>query len=90
MEATKKVLVIDDDPVVGKSFQRVLDGGKGYAVISATSGAEALDRLAREDYDVVYADIKMPGMDGLEVTERIKASRPWLPVVIITGYGSAS
>jgi CheY-like chemotaxis protein len=87
MEATKKVLVIDDDPVVGKSFQRVL-GGKGYAVISAASGAEALDRLAREDYDVVYADIKMPGMDGLEVTERIKASRPWLPVVIVTGYGS--
>lgn len=90
MEAmeTKKVLVIDDDPVVGKSFQRVLDGGKGYAVITAASGAEALDRLAREDYDVVYADIKMPGMDGLEVTKRIKASRPWLPVVIITGYGS--
>jgi CheY-like chemotaxis protein len=87
MEATKKVLVIDDDPVVGKSFQRVLSG-KGYAVISAASGAEALDRLAREDYDVVYADIKMPGMDGLEVTERIKASRPWLPVVIVTGYGS--
>ncbi len=88
MEAKKKVLVIDDDPVVGKSFQRVLDGGKGYAVITAASGAEALDRLAREDYDVVYADIKMPGMDGLEVTKRIKASRPWLPVVIITGYGS--
>ncbi len=88
MEATKKVLVIDDDPVVGKSFQRVLDGGKGYAVISAASGAEALDRLAREDYDVVYADIKMPGMDGLEVTERIKAKSPWLPVVIVTGYGS--
>ena len=88
MEATKKVLVIDDDPVVGKSFQRVLNGGKGYAVISAASGAEALDRLAREDYDVVYADIKMPGMDGLEVTERIKARSPWLPVVIVTGYGS--
>jgi CheY-like chemotaxis protein len=87
MEATKKVLVIDDDPVVGKSFQRVL-GGKGYAVISAASGAEALERLAREDYDVVYTDIKMPGMDGLEVTERIRASRPWLPVVIVTGYGS--
>ena len=88
MEATKKVLVIDDDPVVGKSFQRVLNGGKGYAVISAASGAEALDRLAREDYDVGYADIKMPGMDGLEVTERIKATSPWLPVVIVTGYGS--
>ena len=88
MEATTKVLVIDDDPVVGRSFQRVLNGGKGYAVISAASGAEALDRLSREDYDVVYADIKMPGMDGLEVTERIKARSPWLPVVIVTGYGS--
>jgi CheY-like chemotaxis protein len=87
MQATKKVLVIDDDPVVGKSFQRVLSG-KGYAVISAASGTEALERLAREDYDVVYADIKMPGMSGLEVTERIKATRPWLPVVIVTGYGS--
>ena len=87
MEATKKVLVIDDDPVVGKSFQRVLSG-KGYAVISAASGAEALDRLAREDYDVVYADIKMPGMDGIEVARRIKASRPWMPVVIVTGYGT--
>lgn len=87
MQATKKVLVIDDDPVVGKSFKRVL-AGKGYAVMSVAGGAEALERLKHEDYDVVYADIKMPGMSGLEVTERIKASRPWLPVVIVTGYGS--
>jgi CheY-like chemotaxis protein len=87
MQATKKVLVIDDDPVVGKSFRRVL-AAKGYAVMSVASGAEALERLKHEDYDVVYADIKMPGMSGLEVTERIKANRPWLPVVIVTGYGS--
>ncbi len=87
MTATKKVLVIDDDPVVGKSFDRVLSP-KGYAVIAASGGAEALDRLAREDYDVVFTDIKMPGMDGLEVAKRIKASRPWLPVVIVTGYGT--
>jgi len=85
--ALKKVLVVDDDPVVGKSIDRILSP-RGYAVISAASGPEALDKLAREDYDVVYTDIKMPGMDGLEVAERIKASRPWLPVVIVTGYGS--
>ncbi len=87
MTATKKVLVIDDDPVVGKSFDRVLSP-KGYAVIAASDGAEALGRLASEDYDVVFTDIKMPGMDGLEVAKRIKASRPWLPVVIVTGYGT--
>jgi DNA-binding NtrC family response regulator len=88
MKATRKVLVVDDDPVVGASITRVLSA-KGYAVISAADGPEALERIANEDYDVVYTDIKMPGMSGLEVARRVKASRPWLPVVIITGYGTA-
>src|SRR5512146_1457523 len=87
MNALRKVLVVDDDPVVGKSFDRVLSG-KGYAVITAADGSEALDKLAREDYDAVFADIKMPGMSGIEVAARIKAARPWLPVVIVTGYGT--
>ena len=87
MTTFKKVLVIDDDPVVGKSFERVL-APKGYAVIHASDGAEALKRIESENYDMVYTDIKMPGMDGIEVAKRIKASRPWLPVVIVTGYGS--
>jgi DNA-binding NtrC family response regulator len=87
MNATKKVLVVDDDPVVGASIDRVLSS-KGYAVITAADGREALERIANEDYDVVYTDIKMPGMSGLEVARRIKASRPWMPVVIITGYGT--
>ena len=83
----KKVLVVDDDPVVGKSFERVL-APKGYAVIHASNGEEALKRLESESYDMVYTDIKMPGMDGVEVAKRVKAMRPWLPVVIVTGYGS--
>lgn len=87
MTAAKRILVVDDDPVVGRSFDRVL-APKGYAVIAASGGAEALERLAKEDYDVVYTDIKMPGMDGMEVARRIKAARPWLPVVIVTGYGT--
>ena len=87
MTELKKVLVVDDDPVVGKSFERVL-APKGYAVIHASNGEEALRRIEAENYDMVYTDIKMPGMDGIEVTKRIKASRPWLPVVIVTGYGT--
>lgn len=87
MSALRKVLVVDDDPVVGKSFNRVLSG-KGYAVITASTGQEALDKLDAEDYDVVFTDIKMPGMSGLDMAEQLKQRHPWLPVVIVTGYGS--
>lgn len=87
MTTLRKVLVVDDDPVVGRSFDRVLSG-KGYAVITAGDGEEALRKLNEEAYDVVFTDIKMPGMSGLEVAEQIKARQPWLPVVIVTGYGT--
>jgi CheY-like chemotaxis protein len=88
MTTLRKVLVVDDDPVVTKSFDRVLST-KGYAVVTARNGEEALKKIAAEDYDVVYTDIRMPGMNGIEVAEHIKGRRPWLPVVIVTGYGTA-
>ena len=75
MSTPKKILVVDDDPVIGKSFDRVLSG-KGYAVITAADGEEALRKLSSETYDVVFTDIRMPGMSGLEVAERVKASQP--------------
>ena len=87
MNAKLQVLVIDDDAVVGRSFDRVLSD-KGYEVSTALSGEEALETLENSKFDVVFTDIKMPGMDGLEVTERIKARCPWTPVVVITGYGT--
>jgi CheY-like chemotaxis protein len=87
MNASHKVLVVDDDPVVRKSIDRVLSG-KGYAVITAANGEEALRKLNEEKYDVVYTDIRMPGISGLEVAEQVKARRPWTPVVIMTGYGT--
>jgi CheY-like chemotaxis protein len=83
----KKVLVVDDDPVIGRSFDRVLSES-GYEVSTARDGPQALASMSREDYDVVFTDIKMPGMDGLELAERIRKTRPWVPVVIITGYGT--
>ena len=87
MTTQARVLVVDDDPVVARSIDRVLTG-KGYAVITASGGTEALEKLAQEKYDAVFTDIRMPGMDGFEVAKRIKATQPWLPVVIVTGYGS--
>ena len=87
MNAKLQVLVIDDDAVVGRSFDRVLSD-KGYEVSTALSGEEAMDSIKENEFDVVFTDIKMPGMDGLEVTERIKARCPWTPVVVITGYGT--
>ncbi len=88
MSTFKRILVVDDDPVIGRSFDRVLSG-EGYAVITAANGEEALSKLAAERYDAVFTDIKMPGMSGIEVAEHVKARQPWLPVVIVTGYGSA-
>ena len=87
MSANLQVLVIDDDAVVGRSFDRVLSE-KGYDVSTVLSGEEALETMEDTNFDVVFTDIKMPGMDGLEVTERIKARCPWTPVVVITGYGT--
>ena len=87
MNTKPQVLVIDDDAVVGRSFDRVLSQ-KGYDVSTALSGEEAMKDIENTDYDVVFTDIKMPGMDGIEVAERIKAQCPWTPVVVITGYGT--
>jgi CheY-like chemotaxis protein len=84
---TPRVLVVDDDPVVGRSFDRVLSG-KGYAVVTAPDGAEALRKIAAEEYDAVFTDIRMPGQDGLSVAEQIKSQRPWLPVVIVSGFAT--
>ena len=89
MSALHKVLVVDDDPVVGKSFNRVLSQ-KGYVVITAQNAQEALSKMQEGEYDAVFTDIKMPGMSGIELAERVKAERPWMPVVIVTGYGTTA
>jgi CheY-like chemotaxis protein len=89
MSALPKVLVVDDDPVVGTSYDRVLTK-KGYAVITAHNAAEALAQMRRGEVDLLVTDIKMPGMDGIELAETVHARRPWTPVVIITGYGSTA
>ena len=83
----KRILVVDDDQVVGKSFERVLTN-KGYRVDTALSGREAFEKYAGADFDMVFTDMRMPDQDGLEVARRIKEMNPWLPIVVVTGYGT--
>lgn len=87
MTQSRKVLVVDDDAVVGHSINRVLTG-QGYQVREAVSGIEALEALGHQRYDMVFTDIRMPGMDGLDMAARMKKNYPEMPVVIITGYGT--
>jgi DNA-binding NtrC family response regulator len=87
MWQSRKVLVVDDDAVVGRSINRVLSA-KGYEVREALSGEEALEELDHREYDLVFTDVRMPGIDGMEMTSRLKQRHPEVPVVIITGYGT--
>jgi len=59
----------------------------GYEVDSATSGEEALNKIEANRPQVVFLDLRMPGMDGIEVLKRIRAKDKKLPVIIVTGYG---
>ena len=82
-----KILCVDDEAIILDSFRKilVLDG---YSVDTVQSGAEALKLIQSHHYDFLFTDLKMPEMDGVEVTKAVKHMRPDIDVVIITGYAS--
>ena len=82
-----RVLVVDDDPNLTSTLQLGLSQ-RGYQVVTAQGGEPALQQLATEDVDVVLTDINMPGLGGLEFAERVTASHPDTPVIVLTGFGS--
>ena len=85
--AARRVLVVDDEAVVANSIRKIL-ARKGFAVEEAFSCKDALSRVFAQNYDLVLLDLKMPDGNGMDVLQRIKAKRPDLRVVIVTGYGS--
>ncbi len=82
-----RILCVDDEDVVLDSFRKilVLDG---YSVDTVNSGPEAITLVQSHHYDFVFTDLKMPEMDGVEVTKTIKHLRPDIDVIIITGYAT--
>jgi len=82
------VLIVDDDPALLQALPEALQMRMtGLTVDTAQSGAVALDRITARDYDAIVTDIKIPGMDGLELLAEIRTHRPDTPTLMITGYG---
>lgn len=81
---SKRVLVVDDEAHVRAVLSRAL-AMKGYEVGGAADGEEALAALAEDHYDLVILDLKMPGMDGLEVLHRIREGFPDTIALMLTG-----
>ena len=82
-----RILAVDDEPIVLDSFRKILVAA-GYAVDTVENGLEALGLVQKNKYDFVFTDLKMPGMDGLDVVKGVKHYSPETDVVMITGYAT--
>jgi DNA-binding NtrC family response regulator len=82
-----RVLIVDDEPRVLNSLRMVLQS-EGFEVETASSGAEALERLRACDFDVMVCDLCMSPVDGMELVRGARHLRPGTQVIILTGYAS--
>ncbi len=87
MTTRHSVLIVDDDPAVGASLFRLLKQA-GYDVRHEASGAAGLKAVADANFDIVISDIRMPGMDGMELLEALRDHDRSLPVVMLTAHGT--
>jgi CheY-like chemotaxis protein len=78
------ILCVDDEETP-RTLRSLILQKQGYQVVTAASGAEALELLNRASIDLVISDQMMPGMTGTELTKSVKAMRPAIPVVLISG-----
>ena len=81
------ILVIDDEKAIRNTLKEILEYEK-HRVSLAANGLEGLDLLKKESFDALLLDIKMEGMDGMEVLEQVSKEYPDLPVVMISGHGT--
>lgn len=87
MGLKRKVLVVDDDRLMCWSLERALKGD-GYDVSVSLTGEDAIEKLEKCDFDMVITDLKMAGMNGLAVLERVKSLCPSAKSVLMTAFGS--
>ena len=85
---TQKILVVEDEILSRNNLCKFLTG-EGYIIRDAANGAEALEKITSESFDLVITDFVMPHVDGLRLIELVRGKWPQLPVILITGYLSA-
>ncbi len=83
--AKANILVVDDEEMIQALFKETLEE-LGHEVTTAATGSKGLELVKEQDFNLVFLDLKMPGMDGAELFRQIKTIKPELPVTIITGY----
>jgi two-component system sensor histidine kinase/response regulator len=89
MDNKAKILIIDDEEVVRDSCLLILEGGN-YSVSTAPSGDKGLELVDELKPDLVFIDLKMPGIPGIEVLEKIAATNPTIVSIVITGYATVT
>lgn len=80
----KKILLVDDEPVILETYSALLSE-KGFSVVTASSGREALETFSGNSFDLVITDLAMPDGDGFKLLEEIKEISPHTPVIVFTG-----
>jgi DNA-binding NtrC family response regulator len=85
--AEERILVVEDEEGM-REFLRILLSKEGYDVVTCESGEQAIERFKGENFNAVITDIKMPGMNGMELLAAVKDMDPFMPVVVMTGHAS--
>jgi len=88
MEPIRVLIVDDEEDLVSTMAERLVL--RGFQVETASRGIDALGLVIEDDFSVVVLDVKMPGIDGLQTMAEINRKRPDLPVILLTGHGSAA
>ena len=83
----ERILVVDDEPGLSMAMAQALRR-KGFEVDTARGGAEALSAISRQEYPLVFTDLRMPGMDGRELLSRLRKLSPETRVVLVTAYAT--
>ncbi len=87
MEKQQRILIVDDDENIITVFQVNLES-KGYEVVTAKNGAEALDKTGRMFFNLALIDIRLPDMEGTDLLELLRAAAPKMRMIIVTGFPS--
>jgi DNA-binding NtrC family response regulator len=83
-----RILIIDDEVDILMLLRMIIEDNTDYDVETTNNPSEALKTISEKDYALIISDLKMPGMDGLELFDEINGIKPDIPFVIITAYGS--